>query len=176
MSRSLHNPRRQRGFTLIETMVAIAVLIIGLVSVAALISQMVTSTDGSRAMSAAAMLATEKIEDLNRYPSTDANVAVGGGLGADTPGYFDNVLISSGNGTISETYNGTVITHAANGTTTNIPPAAGAPDTLIFDRRWSIEAGAGTGLPAGVRRVTVFVTATNAFPRPVTFQSSTVRP
>jgi prepilin-type N-terminal cleavage/methylation domain-containing protein len=176
MSPSRHNPRKQRGFTLIETMVAIAVLIVGLVSVAALITQMVSSTDGSRAMSSAAMLATEKLEDLNRFPATDASVAVGGGLGADTPGYFDNVQISSTNGTITETFNGIVITHAADGTTTNVPPAANAPDTLIFDRRWSIEAGAGTGLPNGVRRVTVFVTATNALPRPVTFQSSTVRP
>jgi Tfp pilus assembly protein PilV len=174
MSHSRHNLHSERGFTLVETMVAIAVLIIGLVSVAALIGHTVGSTNTSRYMSMAAMLASEKLEDLNRYPSTDPNVAVGGSLAADTPSFFDNVLVSSDNGSITETYNGTVITHAANGTTTNVPPAANAPDTLTFDRRWVIETG-GT-LPAGVRRVTVLVTATNAVPRPVTFQTSTVRP
>ena len=86
--------RKQTGFTLIETMVAIVVLCIGLLSVAALMSQMVRGSSTSRYMSSAAMLASEKLEDLNRYASTDPTVAASpaGSLGADTAGYFDNVV------------------------------------------------------------------------------------
>jgi prepilin-type N-terminal cleavage/methylation domain-containing protein len=77
-SQSPRKPGKQSGFTLVETMAAIAVLTIGLVGTAALITQMVTNTGRSRYMSVAAMLASEKLENLNRFPAADPAIAVPG--------------------------------------------------------------------------------------------------
>jgi prepilin-type N-terminal cleavage/methylation domain-containing protein len=173
--------RGARGFTLIETMVAIAIMTIGLFGVAALMSTSVKSTAQSRYISVATMLASEKLEDLDRFKNGDANVAAGGSLGADTAGFFDNVQISSDQGGISETTStggaSTVYTQQPGG---NIVVTAGAglpaptPDTLIFDRRWLIAADTPV---KGVRTITVFVTLTNQPLKPqVTFEMSLVRP
>lgn len=168
--------RRESGFTLIETMVAIVVLTIGLMSVAALMSQMVNTSANSRYYSLAAMLASEKLEDLDRFPSTDPNVGPGGSIAGGVAGYTDTVEISSGNGSIVETTNGVTVTHAPDGTVTTVVGAAPAatPDTMTFTRNWVIEANSPIN---GVRRVTVLVTLTNQAVRPrVTFQTSMVRP
>jgi prepilin-type N-terminal cleavage/methylation domain-containing protein len=61
---SRHNSHRQSGFTLIETVAAIVVLSIGLVGMAVLMSNMMTGGARSRYMNEAAMLASEKLEDL----------------------------------------------------------------------------------------------------------------
>ena len=102
-SQSLRKPRAQRGFTLIETMVAILVLTIGLVGTAALMSQSVNMGAHARFVSTAALLASEKMEDLDRFPDNDPNLVPGGSLAADVAGYSDSVQISSNNGNINET-------------------------------------------------------------------------
>ncbi|HEY2460128.1 MAG TPA: prepilin-type N-terminal cleavage/methylation domain-containing protein [Candidatus Acidoferrum sp.] len=173
-----HKVRRESGFTLIETMVAIVVLTIGLMSVAALMGQMVTSSADSRYFSIASVLASEKLEDLNRFPSNDPNVAAGGNLAGTPAGYSDTVQISTGSGAITETTNGITVTHAPDGTVTTVAGAAPAPtaDTLTFARNWVIEKDAPV---PGVRRITVLVTLTSKGlgpSKPVTFQTSTVRP
>ena len=65
-------PYRQRveegGFTLLECMVAIAVLTIGLTASALLMSITFKNSVRSRYMAEAAQLASEKLEDLNRFP------------------------------------------------------------------------------------------------------------
>jgi prepilin-type N-terminal cleavage/methylation domain-containing protein len=180
---SLRKSRRntnERGFTLIETMVAIVILTIGLVSTAALMSTSVSTTAKSHYMSTAAMLATEKLEDLDRFNKAEAPVkTAGGSLAADTPGFFDTVQISSDNGGISETTS----SGGASTSYTQTPaagivvtPGAGlpapTPDTLIFDRRWTVT----PDVPVlGVRTVTVLVTLQSGV-TPVTFQMSVVRP
>ncbi len=110
---------RTRGFALIEVLVALVVLAIGLVSLAALTGQMENGTERSRFMGLAAMLATEKLEDLNRWPSGDPNVnsttaATVGNLSSDSGpmsvtssagitdnniAYFDDVVITNNGGT-----------------------------------------------------------------------------
>jgi type IV pilus modification protein PilV len=178
-SRLLRKSRRESGFTLIETMVAILVLTIGLFSVAALMSQSVNTTAHSRYQTMAAMLASEKLEDLNRYPNNDPHLAAGGSLGGDTVGYFDNVQTSTDNGVISET------TSDAGGTTSYVQqPGAGVTvtvggalpavtsDTLTFDRRWTVIADTPV---VGVRQITVLVTLKNKMLNPpVTYQISVV--
>lgn len=200
---SRHNSHRQRGFTLIETLAAIVVLSIGLVGMAVLMSNMMTGGARSRYMSEAAMLASEKLEDLERYPAADPEVAVTSGATAgsltadvtatvtsngntDNVDYFDTIQLSSMGGNISETSSGkdssgntnyVTISHSPNGavtsTTSSTAPAPTA-DTLTFARRWTIEKDAPVG---GVRRVTVLVTLTNpVLVKSVTFQMSMVRP
>jgi prepilin-type N-terminal cleavage/methylation domain-containing protein len=192
MARSQFNKKRraQRGFTLLETLGAIAILSIGLLAMAGLMSKTTASSSQSRFMSSASILATQKLEELNRYPISDPVIAVtgasAGSITADTSSgslnYFDDVQISAVGGTITSTTsddlgNYTTIVQSPDGTITSststtvpAPPA----ETLQFHRRWIIE----KDVPiAGVRRVTVFVQLTNPpVIKSVTFQISMVRP
>ncbi|HEY1528611.1 MAG TPA: prepilin-type N-terminal cleavage/methylation domain-containing protein [Candidatus Angelobacter sp.] len=203
MSKLRRNTRRQGGFTLIETTIAIAILAIGLLGVAALLAQLAGNSTTSRYMSTEALLASEKLDDLNRYPYNDPAIAVTGGntagsLTADTTAtvtanglppevvdYFDQVRISAGDGNMVETvlgrdangnpqYNTT--THAPDGSIA-ITKTASAPaataDMISFSRRWVIEQSP-AGMPAGVRRFTVLVSLQNGT-KPATFQASMVR-
>jgi Tfp pilus assembly protein PilV len=188
---------------MIESLAAILVLSVGLVGMAVLMSNMMTGGARSRYMSEAAMLASEKLEDLERYPAADPNVAVTSGTSAgslssdvtatvtsngstDSVDYFDTVQLSATGGNISETESGkdsngntnfTTITHAPTGEVTSaIVSTLPAPsaDTLTFERRWAIEKDAPV---SGVRRITVLVTLTNpVLVKSVTFQMSMVRP
>ena len=191
--------RGRRGFTLIETLVAMVVLTVGLLGTAALMSQMNFNSTESRYMSTEALLASEKLEDLNHWPIGDPQIAVtngttAGSLAADlrqtvTVGavteqvdYFDQVLISAGNGTIIETVTSTDVsgntiytttTHAPDGRVTvaasNTAPSGS--DMLTFKRRWVIEKDTPV---TGVRRMTVVVSLVNQ-PNAAQFQASMVR-
>lgn len=172
-SLSPRKPRRQAGFTLIETMVAILVLTIGLFSVAALMSSSLNMSAHARYLSTAALLASEKLEDLSRLPNNDT---------ALNPGtYNDTVQISSNNGNVAETTSEggitTLYTQTPDGNLTPVTggamPAA-TKDTLTFNRSWTVV----KDVPiTGVRQVTVTVTLTNTSLKPaVTFQSSMVHP
>src|SRR5258707_613448 len=96
------NRRSSRGFTLVEVLVASVVLVIGVVSVAGLIRSTLGSTSRSGYMNQAASLATEKLEDLNRYPNSAPQVTVSGtSAGSLTSNvitggisYFDEVYFS----------------------------------------------------------------------------------
>lgn len=194
MSHTARKARCESGFTLIEVMIAITVLAVGMLAMASLLSQTDVSTNNSRYLSTAALLASEKLEELNQYPSADAHIAVtsgvtAGSLTADTASatmnYYDDVLVSSANGSIAETTSGvdgsgnavyTTITQTPNGeitTTTSSTPASSA-DAISFNRRWLIE----KDVPVtGVCRITVLVTLENVY-RPmaaVKFQMSMVR-
>lgn len=191
-----------RGFSLIETMVAITLLAVGLLSVAALTAQMVSGTSQSHYMSVAADLASEKLEDLNRWPSFDPNVyaaaastvgslasdssatVTSGGIGPELVNYYDDVAIADVTGAISETvsiasgsstsYKTT--THHPDGTltTTTNSSAPSTSGTLDFHRRWSIEMDQPV---TGVRRITVQVSLPAQGNQPsTTYQMSMVRP
>lgn len=62
-----NSPRKARGFTLIEIMIATTILVIGLSAMAALAAVMLTRGRQSKYMNIAETLASEKLEDLNRY-------------------------------------------------------------------------------------------------------------
>jgi prepilin-type N-terminal cleavage/methylation domain-containing protein len=198
--------RLSGGFTLIETMIAMFIFAVGILSLAALMTAVNLNTDRSRYTSTATLLATEKLEDLNRYPaqSTSTAVSAGGSITGDVIGYYDNVQVQSDNGTITEiTYNADLgcydtFTHSIG--TTSVPgtatdtgtspcistaPAA-LSNALNFHRRWLVENP--ITLPSGtsvdVHRITVWISlwapgansAMNFQGQPITFQLSTVRP
>jgi type II secretory pathway pseudopilin PulG len=168
--------RRASGFALIETIMAIAILAVGLLGVAALLARLNSSANDSRYTSTEIMLASSKLEDLNQVAS--ANLAAGGSLnpGAPQAGYFDQVQVSS-NGS-----NKNVVVDPLDGN----PVVAPTSDMQVFERLWVIESnvplGSAAGTPAGpnngLLRITVIVipqTGTAA-EKTQTFQSSLVRP
>ena len=99
---------------------SILILTIGLVGTAALMSNSVNMGAHARYVSTAALLASEKMEDLDRFPDNDPNLTAGEALAADITGYSDSVQISSANGNINEmtTANGvtTLYTQKPDGT------------------------------------------------------------
>lgn len=185
-----------QGFTLIETMIAMFVFAVGVLSLAALMSTVSLNTERSRYMHEATSMASEKLEDLNRYPAlseADA-ITVGGSLTSDVTAYYDDVQVSADNGAITEiTYNENsgcwdVFTQPVSGSASDncvaTEPAvlSGASD---FHRRWLVESPIiVNGNSVNVRRITVLVslwtpstnTAMNFQGQPVTFQLSAVRP
>lgn len=198
---SHHNRRRASGFTLIETLIAVTILTAGLLALGGLVARTAATADSSRYMSTQSLLVSEKLDDLNRLPATDPQIAVPAGttagslqaditqdvtVGAITESvdYFDTVEISSGTGSMTESSTSTdaagntvytTTTHKPDGTisatTSNAAPATN-PSTLTFKRRWVIEKDTPI---VGVRRITVAVTL-NVNPPAAPFQMSMVRP
>jgi prepilin-type N-terminal cleavage/methylation domain-containing protein len=180
------------GFSILEVVVAIAVLAIGLSAMAALVAQSLSGTARAHFMALATTLASEKLEDLNRYPNSTPPVAqltTGGSLSSDatvgTLNYYDDVDLSSTNGEVSETVATSTgyssVDHYATGVVVpnNNAAAPSGSGNTGFHRRWLIEASPvvnGVTL-TGARRITVLVTLSNqSVSPPVTFQMSTVRP
>jgi type IV pilus modification protein PilV len=97
-----HSEAPAQGFTLIEVLVAILVLSIGLVALSGLVAQMAQGTERARFMGLAANLASEKLEDLNRWPvnnlAADPNIYVAAGTTAGS--------LTSDVGPVSVTSNG----------------------------------------------------------------------
>lgn len=188
---------RASGFTVIEVLISIAILTVGLLGVAALIGATIATGGQAKDMNIANVLASEKLDDLNRWPSNATQVAAGGSLAgpatcAAGDNYCDQVTVSEASGADYETQTAggvtTTIVHASSGcvdTPANcaVPdPAGGGGST--FTRRWlitlnpSITSPGGAAMTAtGTRRITVLVTLVNASSKvPVTFQMSMVRP
>ncbi len=65
-------PRRScsQGFTLLEVVIAMSILIVGISAMAALSAAMLTRGRQSKYMSLAGTLASEKLEDLNRWSNS----------------------------------------------------------------------------------------------------------
>jgi Tfp pilus assembly protein PilV len=178
------------GFSLAEVLIAMVILIVGLTAMANLVAQSLAGTDSARYLGLATTLVSEKLEDLNRWPSNSPYVAAGGSLTADTAAgslnYFDDVDLSNTTGKVSETVSKTDgtysnVIHNVTGyvdtSSTTSPPAGSG--IIAFHRRWLIEADPvvnGITL-TGSRRITVVATLTNLAVKPgVSFQMSLVRP
>ena len=116
-----------RGFTLVETLVAMIILSVGLVALGSLAAQTLSGTSRTHFSALAADLATEKLEDLSRWPTfgtpytADPNIyaaaaatvgsltadqsanVTSGGIPSELVNYYDDVEMSDSNGAVSET-------------------------------------------------------------------------
>jgi prepilin-type N-terminal cleavage/methylation domain-containing protein len=147
----------QDGFTLLEVMVAIAILTVGVISLAALAGTMMTTGNRSKYLALEASLASEKLEDLNHYSARMAEVCVPtgstsvGSLGSDvlqtttcpsalggdsdSIAYYDDVSINFSNGssdcssTTGSCFAETIT--SASGGTTQYTTVYHSPDGLI---------------------------------------------
>jgi len=198
-----HPARRytDSGFTLLEVLIALTILVIGMSALAMFSARMMTGGTESKYMNLAASITSEKLEDLNRWSTADPQICVPtgstsvGSLTSDVvqtttcPGgaansvnYFDDVTLANVTGAVSETVSSTsaggtvytTTTQTPNGEAPTVSTSSTPPTAATFHRRWIIEADSPI---AGVRRVTVLVTLLDSSVKPpVTFQMSLVRP
>ncbi len=73
---SVLKKKPEGGFTLIEVTIASLVMTVALLSAGLLAAQMTTAALTSKSMSSAAVLASEKLEDINRWDSQDPQICV----------------------------------------------------------------------------------------------------
>jgi type II secretory pathway component PulJ len=113
-----HRHAGDRGFTVLEVLVAIFILTVGMVSVAALAATMMNTSNRSKYMSLEASLASEKLEDLNHWSARAVQVCMptgstsvgsltsdvlqnttcpGAGGASDTVAYYDDVSVNFSN-------------------------------------------------------------------------------
>jgi len=190
---------------MLEVLVSIVILSIGLLGVALMISTTVASGTRARYMSMANVLASEKLDNLEKWPtsatSCDPNVCPGGSLtgpkfcaAGDT--YCDEITVNEASGVDYETQTQMVGDPPAPVTTTIVHTSGGCVDTpancgvstppgggSTFTRRWLITAdptitsSGATATITGARRITVIVTLNDQpVNQPVSFQMSMVRP
>ncbi len=81
--------RKQKGFTLIECLIAMVITTIGLVAVAGLIAIGIRLQTEARDSTAANSLARAKIEELQNYAPNAAQRTRGGSLTANVANYND---------------------------------------------------------------------------------------
>ncbi|HUY13608.1 MAG TPA: prepilin-type N-terminal cleavage/methylation domain-containing protein [Terriglobia bacterium] len=200
MSQSVHKPANEKGISLLEVLVSIVILTVAMLGSALLAARLMNGQQQTKYMSLASTLASEKLEDLNRWSANDPPVCVPTGnssvgslttdvvqtttcpAGAsDGVNYYDDVYLGATNGSFSETISSvsggstvyTTTTHAPDGTVTS-STSPQPPQAPTFHRRWIIEMNAPVN---GVRRVTVLVTLLNGSVQvPAQFQMSLVRP
>ena len=82
-----------KGFTLMEVMVAMAIMAIALVSIFQLQSQSISMTTDSRFMTTAALLAQSKMVEVETMSSL-SNQSEDGDFGADYPQYTWHLSVS----------------------------------------------------------------------------------
>jgi general secretion pathway protein I len=85
--------KKDKGFTLMEVMVAMAILAIALVSIFQLQSQSISMATDSRFMTTAALLAQSKMVEVETRPSL-SNQSEDGDFGTDYPQYTWHLVIS----------------------------------------------------------------------------------
>jgi type II secretory pathway pseudopilin PulG len=191
-------PKHEQGFSMLEATIAVSILAVGMLAVAAIFGSLSNTTTSSRYSSTQTLLASEKLEDLNRLSACDPEIAVPGGgtmgsltsdasqniaasttvCGSETVNYFDDVQISTDNGAITETNNGVTITQTPNGEVTTTAPPNSA-NLMKYHRRWVIEQDPviqGNTI-TGARRITVIVFAQTgrAVDQAAAFQTTMVR-
>ncbi len=202
--RSTNPKTRTSGFTLVEVLVSMAIMTVGLLGVAALIGSTLATGTQARYMNIANVLASEKLDNLNKWPSSDPNVAAGGALAgpatcAAGDDYCDQVVVSELSGANYETQTQVVVDALGNRTqqtTTIVHTSNGCVDTPAncgvpapngngntFTRRWLItqdpvitNAAGNPSTITGARRITVLVSLAQAGKLPVSIQMSMVRP
>lgn len=149
--------QKNAGFTLIEVLVSIAVLTIGLLGMAALICSTVVFGTNAKFINMANILASEKLDSLNKWPSTDPNVAAGGSISAPAVCatgnlWCDEVTVSQTAGATYETQTQKVFDPL----NPNNPPTT-LTNTIVHTSTGCVDTPAVCGVPAVPSQGSTFV-------------------
>lgn len=87
-------PTNDRGFTLIEVLIAMVILTVALVSMAELMAITLRMQQLGRNQTSAMRLAQDKIDELMSRNFTFAELTVGGSLTSDQANHFDTPLLN----------------------------------------------------------------------------------
>ncbi|PYQ04470.1 MAG: hypothetical protein DMF82_10555 [Acidobacteria bacterium] len=82
--------RSQAGFTLVEALVAIVILVFGLIAITNLMLVAASSNSVANQATAAATIAAQRLEQLKAIPWGDARLAAGGNVTSDVGGFFSS--------------------------------------------------------------------------------------
>jgi prepilin-type N-terminal cleavage/methylation domain-containing protein len=156
---------RQRGFTLMEVLVATILLVTGLVAVAQLVPVAVTSNNGTRRDSTATVLAQRQLSYLLEQPLTNANT-VPDAFGTNNPcGVGDPTLpgVTVGSPIVIIANRPTINFAAAKVPNYNFTTTADPQDPYqaTFDIRWAVIT-TGNGTAASSRRFILGARQVNA--------------
>lgn|GEM_PF-2187888 len=140
-----HRGTAQSGFTIVETIFASVILMVGLLTVAQLFILAGLYNRHSKQDTLATVLAHRKIEQLLAVPLDDALIAYGGSLGnsSRTAGYFENFYIDPATKQVS----------------TTAWTAGQAPDYVVT---WVVQPDSQSPAMSGLRVLTVRAEATRA--------------
>ena len=118
---------QSRGFTLIESAIAMVVFVAASLALLPLIAWGITLQADSRNASDAYSLARAQVEELLALPTTDARLAVGGNLGSNVANHFNQpagtpfirrwVVVAGPIGTLDVT-----VTVVSNNSNVRVPP------------------------------------------------------
>ncbi len=126
--------RRPAGFSLLEVMIALAVLTIGLLGMMHLQIIGIVSNDTGRKHTVATALASELVSGIERLPFGDPLLLPSGTTGPTAPTPFGRLVTGS---TVTVTG-----THQWNDTTQAVPGVRNTteigPDHSQYDRRWTV--------------------------------------
>jgi type II secretory pathway pseudopilin PulG len=145
------------GFTLLEGVIAMTVLLIGLVGALSTITFGANSDRAARAQTLATVAAQELLSALNALPPSDTHLSVNT-ASATAPGSFGPLLSSTGSINTSGSHmwsDGDPIA----GVRTDTQLAAGPEQGLELQRRWTVWDYTPPGMPGGsiVRLISVSV-------------------
>lgn len=85
--------RSDAGFTLVEALFAIVILVFGLIAITNLMIVAATSNSVANQSTAAAAVASERLEELKRLRFDAAGLTAGGSLSSDSTGYFSDTTV-----------------------------------------------------------------------------------
>ncbi|MGB7622674.1 MAG: hypothetical protein WBN92_10030, partial [Terriglobia bacterium] len=161
----------ERGFSILELMIALFVLLFGFIAMANLIATSIVVNRSSNRLTSLTQLASEKLEELRSYDVNDVHAQAGGSLtqditanvadagGPHTVSYFDVVYVDQRNGSTTRTGGPDdsggypTATTTLDGTTTS-GNLGSEPTKVSYRRRWLIE----TDNPiSGATKITVEV-------------------
>lgn len=130
----MRNSRKRpwRGFTLIEVMIALSVLLIGLVGLANLQLIGIGGNQGARAQDQATYLARELAGGLERLAYTDARLTPTGTAGATAPAGFGSQLSDASHATAWDD------TKPIVGVTQDASLEKNSDGTPVYQRRWTV--------------------------------------
>jgi Tfp pilus assembly protein PilV len=82
--------RREAGFTLVEALVAIVILVFGLIAITNLMLVAASSNSVANQATAAATIAAQRLEQFKALPFGDPGLAAGGDVTTDVTGFVSN--------------------------------------------------------------------------------------